>query len=71
MNKRENCYCASMEVKKEFLMTKKTKVSNVKPIVEEVPCVYPSTEEIRIICNNALEEEKEAITRAILYLKDH
>lgn len=52
-------------------MTKKTKVSNVKPIVEEVPCVYPSTEEIKIICNNALEEEKEAITKAILYLKDH
>lgn len=39
------------------------------PIIEEVPCVYPSDAEVKQICENAFAEDKEAITRAILYLK--
>ena len=40
------------------------------PIIEEVPCVYPSDEEVKRICENAFAEDREAITRAILYLKE-
>ena len=52
-------------------MVKKIKQQSVKPFIEEAPCVYPDTEEIKVLCDNAFEEDKEAITRAILYLKDH
>ena len=52
-------------------MVKKIKQQSVKPFIEEAPRVYPDIEEIKILCDNALEEDKEAITRAILYLKDH
>lgn len=45
-------------------------VNNKFPIIEEVPCVYPSDEEVKQICENAFEEDREAITRAILYLKE-
>lgn len=52
-------------------MSKKQKRKKLKPVVEEVPCVYPSTEELKIMLENAYQEDKEAIDRTILYLKDH
>ena len=52
-------------------MSKNPKRKNLKPVVEEVPCVYPTTEELKIMLENAYQEDKEAIERAILYLKDH
>ena len=52
-------------------VVKKINQPSVKPFIEEAPCVYPDTEEIKILCDNAFEEDKETITRAILYLKDH
>ena len=56
---------------KEDFVIKKIKQQSVKPFIEEAPRVYPDTEEIKILCDSAFEEDKEAITRAILYLKDH
>ena len=54
-----------------YFMAKNQKSKNLKPVVEEVPCVYPTTEELKIMLENAYQEDKEAIDRAILYLKDH